>query len=66
MALDEYVFSISDIKIKKTIVRGRTMVFYVALAIANNENVNVKNKNIKGYEDKEVYFARERDAYSMV
>ena len=25
-----------------------------------------KNKNIKGYEDKEVYFARERDAYSMV
>ncbi|MBQ5922696.1 MAG: hypothetical protein IIW91_05095 [Alistipes sp.] len=64
MALDEYVFSISDIKIKKTIVRGRTMVFYVALAIANNENV--KNKNIKGYEDKEIYFARERDAYSMV
>ena len=40
------------------------MVFYVALAMANNENV--KNKNIKGYEDKEVYFARERDAYSMV
>lgn len=39
MALDEYVFSISDITIKKTIVRGRTMVFYVALAIANNENV---------------------------